>query len=423
MRVSTFFSEPELFIQSTPYDPQVMRRLLCAVQTLPHDVTSQAALYVNLRGYAQSDPCAIGHTWRIEATRRMMRMGRLDDAEAYANRRHQDCPFCQADSLMRLSIVLFEQALVSGAAPSRALEAAVEGRAKFSELARSFPDHAYVLKCCECAVRQIEARALDFCGRLPEALKVFKAAYQLALLRPEIPPRSWGVDANQCPSLPNYDLKTRIQRASFGNIVVALSRLPTASPQQLREMYDLLPAIRRGFPKKRFPYDHWRAVWLETRIKATRHNDHIRPQKRHERRRVVERKLSRVFAGMLEHGTPADAVCVLLDVATLPWLINKPGKLPGIVAACFDQRDTKTRRQLADQLLAMEAQNPELHSQVADLIRAADRRDVLSVHAGVGRLYDALHTNGGSWPRFAAWDNTEGLRKTGPKGPRKRAHA
>lgn len=408
MRTELFFERPAAFVARHGFSRRAFRGLANTAQIRISRDPQQTQRFVDLlQEYAMAlgDRCAIHHAQRIAGTRFRL-IGNFETSKRLTQT-DSACPYCRADALIRLAVLERVR---------RNLDASIDAAREAQRLYENNISSRSFFRVALCIAIQNEGMSLSFSGKRQAAVKLFRESLHL------VEPFKFSDEIRDPhPSLPTEKLRRRIHRSAVGNLALGLTLAGT--DEDLTEASRMLPEIKRQYPRRKSPLDYFRAIWLEARIDATQHDAPILRQRRLDKRRSVERKLSKVFTGLLEHGTPADAVCVLLDMATLPWVVNRPGKLPGIVAACFDQRDTKIRRQLANQLLAMEAENPELHSQVADLITAAERRDALKVGAGVRRLYDALHASGGSWPRFAAWDNTQGLRKTGPKGPRKQVTA
>lgn len=399
MRSASLIRSPEGFAARYGYNRQIMHQLandtLLRVLHNPKDPRASSALSTYANKFSD-DPCAIAHAQRIEASR-LRKLSRLDAAESLIGQTLSTCSYCNADALVRLATVHFTRTLTSASGDfSAALTAAEEAVHIFDNLVDEAVGEP--VSVARSAALQILALTQFQQSKAGQEQRV-----ALRGLQESIPLITIPESGDFHPSLPTEALRKRICRTNFFNLALGLTL--TNEAKNVADAFEMLPAIKRQFSRRRAPLDFFRVEWFEARLKATKHNTiSPREQNRYKFRKRIENKLVKVYAGMLEHGNPADAVCVLLDQVSLPW--KEDHEAPGLIAAALAPKGRELAEQVAKQLKAMD---PELHQRVMELKEAAEGNNALRVRSRIRQLYDELHA-AGSWPRFAAWDATPKLR-------------
>jgi len=367
----------------------------------PHDASPTKAFCA--KADALGDPCSKAHSLRIEGTRLRL-LGRFDVAEDLIRQVNEDCVLCEADSLRRLAMLHIvrghnnqpEHYKKAGPLSRRAQEI-------FNELANSSP-HAYVLHCLQSAAMQAEAEALFFLSRYNEASRLYRESVQLACERNELHPKWWGRCANSCASLPTHDLKTVTATGAIHNLCVTLAYIDDR--KALAEAVEIFPTI--VWHPRRDRLNSLRLVWLEARILAstvvvgagatTKAERKAASWKRQQLKRKVVLRLNKAYTGILKHGSAEDAVMVLTDFCTLPWIKDQLKEVrlrfsPGLAS----RRDEVEA--------CIQALDPVIAEKIKDLQVAADSRSYSTYSLTLGRLDDLRDTlaNGGAAPPFKAW--------------------
>jgi len=351
--------------------------------------------------------CSVALARRLEATR-LRWLQRYDEALERLQE-PEPCRICEGDRLFRLATTALAKAFATDKLFDLPLEYARASQAAYQAIKRLPGRLEYVLRTAEASACQPLGQCLYLRGEITASIVVFRRAYDFLDLDREIvhgPGKGrfrshwWGKSSRCCPSLPTYKSKIALKGDCFLNLAMAFCASP--DPSDVKKAFEMMPRIKRDFPRSQDDLNGYRAQWLDGRLLVVKHGQTTGGQARQKLRSAAKTRLTFAYKGFLRHpnASPADAMAVLTDLLALPWLA---GKTADEVDRYLNVRDPDVWPHLEAALEKLPTETQTAYKALKETAMVALRDDtyqplvIKCLDTFRERLADL------SWPPMAAW--------------------
>ena len=182
----------------------------------------------------------------------------------------------------------------------------------------------------------------------------------------------------------------------------ALAFCASPEPSDVKKAFEMMPRIRKDFPRSHDDLNSYRAQWLDGRLLVVKHGQTTGGQARKNLRSAARTRLTFAYKGFLRHpaASPADALAVLSDLLALPWLA---GKTADEVDRHLNIKDPDVRPHLDAALKKLPVETRAAYKALREAANEALRDDTYQplVIKCLDAFRDCLAEL--SWPPMAAW--------------------